>query len=495
MRLGRDPPRDTDVRMSFAQQPGTAADRCDVGQVTIDVLPDVALLKIFDCYVDQARDEDEDSPEIEAWHALVHVCRKWRSVVFGSPHRLNLRTFCTEHTPVREMLAVWPPLPIVLRQFGTRRIDNIIAVLEHNDRVCEITLLDVRSLELEGVLAPMQKPYPALTDLNIWWGDHGVAPIVPESFLGGSAPHLQHVSLYYIPFPGLPKLLLSATHLVTLKLWYIPNSGYFTPEAIVTGLSTSTSLEEFWLAFGSPLSRSNRESRRPPPLTRSTLPALTKFLFKGSSEYLEDLVARIDTPLLGCLQIKFFHQLIFDTPQLTQFISRTPNLETQGEARVVFSGHKVGVTLSPIFPRELNLEISCNQSDWQLSSLAQIYSSALPQAFIHTAEYLYIHSNVYRPLPPDWQDDLEDSQWLEVLHPFTSVKNLYLSRKLTPSIAPALQELVGERVIEVLPALQSLFLEELHPSEPAQEAIGTFVAARQLAGHPIIVSHWDSEDE
>jgi len=98
-------------------------------------------------------------------------------------------------------------------------------------------------------------------------------------------------------------------------------------------------------------------------------------------------------------------------------------------------------------------------------------------------EHLYIHDNF---LPPHWQDDIEDDQWLEVLHPFTSVKNLYLSRKLTPSIVPALQELVGE-----LPALQSLFLEELHPSGPVQEAIGKFIAARQLTGHPITVSHWD----
>ncbi len=495
MRLGRDPPRDADVRMSFVQQPGTAPDRWDVGRVTIDVLPDVVLLEIFDCYVDKSREEEEeDSPGIQAWHTLVHVCRKWRSVVFGSPLRLNLRLLCTEGTPVRETLAVWPPLPIVVGEFGVRRTGNIMAALEHNDRVCEISLQDVTSLVLEEVLAPMQKPYPALTDLTIWrQDDNGALPIVLESFLGGSAPRLRHLSLNRIPFPGLPKLLLSATHLVDLHLWDIPNSGYFTPEAIVTGLSASTSLKVLWLVFKSPLSRPKREGRCPPPLTRSILPALTMILFKGASEYLEDLVARIDTPLIDCLHITFFHQLIFDTPQLTQFISRTPNLETQGEARVIFSGDKVEVTLPPIFPTGLKLEISCKQSDWQLSSLAQIYSPALP--LIHTTEHLYIHITNYLPPPPHWQDDIEDGQWLEVLHPITSVKNLYLSWELTPSIAPALQELVGERVLEVLPALQSLFLEELHPSGPVHEAIGKFVAARQLAGHPIIVSNWDREDE
>src|SRR5258708_11173038 len=174
-----------------------------------------------------------------------------------------------------------------------------MAALEHNDRICEISLWHVSSLELEEVLASMQKPCPVLTDLTIRWrDDYGAAPIVPESFLGGSAPRMRHLRLNYIPFPGLPKLLLSATHLVTLDLWGIPNSGYFTPEAIVTGLSTSTSLEEFMLEFESPLSRPKRESRRPPPFTPSILPALPRFCFRGAREYLEELVPRIDTPLL-----------------------------------------------------------------------------------------------------------------------------------------------------------------------------------------------------
>jgi hypothetical protein len=51
--------------------------RCRPG-VSIDVLPDEVLLEIFDFYVD----EDESAyeipiykEEVEAWQALVHVCR------------------------------------------------------------------------------------------------------------------------------------------------------------------------------------------------------------------------------------------------------------------------------------------------------------------------------------------------------------------------------------------------------------------------------------
>ena len=55
---------------------------------------------------------------------------------------------------------------------------------------------------------------------------------------------LQDLYLTRIEFPGLPKLLLSVTHLVRLTLWDIPHSGYFSPEAMVTCLSVLTRLEK-----------------------------------------------------------------------------------------------------------------------------------------------------------------------------------------------------------------------------------------------------------
>jgi hypothetical protein len=208
---------------------------------------------------------------------------------------------------------------------------------------------------------------------------------------------------------------------------------------------------------------------------------------KGVGEYLDDLVARIDAPLLDKLTITLLHQLIFDTPQLSQFISRTPKFKTHTEAHMVFSVKDVSITLPQIFHGVLKLAISCSQSDWQLSSLAQVFSSSFLQALISMVEHLYIQSRSFRL---HWQDDIENSQWLELLQPFIAVKSLYMSRDFTPRIAPALKELVGERVTEVLPALQTLFLEEPLPSGTIQEAIGQFVAVRQLAGHPIAISPW-----
>jgi len=86
---------------------------------------------------------------------------------------------------------------------------------------------------------------------------------------------------------------------------------------------------------------------------------------------------------------------------------------------------------------------------------------------------------------------MESGQWLELLYSFSTVKDLYLDREFVPRIAPTLQELVGERVTEVLPALQSLFLEGFQQSGPDQEAIRPFIAARQRANHPVAISRWD----
>jgi hypothetical protein len=60
---------------------------------------------------------DEDGLN-EDWQILVHVCQKWRYVVFRSPLHLNLRIVCSPETPVREKLALWPPLPLIIEQYG-----------------------------------------------------------------------------------------------------------------------------------------------------------------------------------------------------------------------------------------------------------------------------------------------------------------------------------------------------------------------------------------
>ena len=331
---------------------------------------------------------------------------------------------------------------------------------------------------------------PELTSLALLPNDTMMA-VLPNLFLGGSAPRLRFLTLRGIPFPGLPKLLLSATHLTNLHLICVPHSGYFPPEAMVTVLSRLTSLESLDLAFQSPPSLPDRATRRPPPPKRFVLPVLTYFGFKGVGEYLDGLVVRIDAPLLERLDITFFNQILFDTPQLIQFITRTSALMTPETARVYFGGvaAMVSFLLQAVdypYLTGLNFEILCETSDWQISCLEQVCTWCSPPFF--ALEDLYISESHYSR--PYRQDNIENTLWLQLLQLFATVKNLCLYKEFGPRIMPSLQELVGERTTEVLPNLQNIFLEGLETSGPVQEGIQQFVVRRR-ASHPIAVSHWD----
>jgi len=393
---------------------------------------------------------------------------------------------------VRELQGIWPLLPIVVlgndqEKYGT---ENIIAALEHNDRICGINLsTGVSRRQLKNVLLAMQEPFPALTFLLLGPKDKA-SPVIPDTFLGRYAPRLRHLSLERIPIPGLPRLLLSTTDLADLYLLKIPDSRYISPEAMTNCLSTLTRLKSLSLTFQSPRSRPVRESRRPlpPPPTRTLLPALTHFTFKGVSGYFEDLVARIDVPLLDKLNITFFHQLIFNTPQLTQFICRTQKFKEPDIAHLCLLESSVRLSTSWKLDEVFQLSVLCRQTDWQLLSIAQLCMSSFCQALIPTVKHLEI---ICENVGGHLQDDIENSQWLEFFSLFTVVEDLYLSEGSTRHIVPALQELVGERVTEVLPFLQTLTSRLCLGSPtsiPIEQAIEQFAATRQFSGHPITVS-------
>jgi hypothetical protein len=474
--------------------------------VTIDVLPDVVLLSIFDFHVVRYQDLDfieallsdhDTKTKIRAWHALLQVCRRWRVLVLGSPLRLGLQLCCTTRTPVRQTLDVWRPvLPLLIQgDVSERSVDNVVAQLAQSDRICKINLdCQTRStLDIEKLWRAMEVPFPELAVLYLQVGlNYAVpAPVLPDSFLGGSAPpRLRYLALTSIPFPGLPNMLAASSatsRLVRLWLVNIPHSGYVSPEAMVTCLSTLTALEELYFQFHSPQSCPDRRQRPPPP-TRSVLPALTRFSFKGVNEYLEEFLARIDTPALYRLSTTFFNDIEFDIPSLIKFTTST--FEAPKDVHVVFDSRTAWVTLqrqASLFA-DVRVEILCRVPDWQLSSLAQICTSFSP-FLCTTAENLYI----YEHLQLDWKVGIENTEWLELLVPFAAVKNLYLSGQFAPRIAPALRDLTGARTTEVLPALQNIFLEGFQQDEVVHEAIGPFISARQLTNHPVTILIWERD--
>ena len=453
------------------------------------MIPDEVLLEVFDFYVYQVLDED-------AWHTLVHVCRRWRCVVFASPQRLNIRLLCTQNR-LSKTLDVWPPLPIIISCSGSRAVlighdvNTIIAALEHRDRICKIDIWNVPS-RLWKIFSANEVPYPALTSLTL----HSYAenlPFLPDSFWGGSAPRLQEMVFSGIPFLALGKLISSTSGLVDLRLSHIPHSKHVTPDSMVSGLSTLTRLRSLTLLFQYPQLVADEENRH--PLTRVVLPSLTRLRLQGCSTYLEAIVSRIDTPLLQSFTIESYYLTVLDMPLLLQFIDRTKAFEVLHHADVVFGSAGVFVKfLSPNGTAALTLGILLGEGERQLSALVRVWRSSLPP--LPTLERVNIRE--FLPKRGHWKRNAETlrTQWMELFLLFSSVRDVGLSGQLIPHVVAALvQELAGsgERV-PVLPALQNLFVERLRLSRPAKQAIGQFIAMRQLYGRPVAV-HYTKEEE
>jgi hypothetical protein len=164
---------------------------------------------------------------------------------------------------------------------------------------------------------------------------------------------------------------------------------------------------------------------------------------------------------------------------------------------VFFTEMEVVIRFPQIFDETIELEVSCNVeslAEQQLSWAARLYNSSLPQSLISVVEHLYIETGEEWRLDWDLLDnETEDRQWLELLRPFTSVKCLYITYGFEHRFARAMEGLVGERVTEVLPALQTLFLQNFYDKERFQKDFGPLADARQLSGHPLSISPWGEE--
>jgi hypothetical protein len=262
-------------------------------------------------------------------------------------------------------------------------------------------------------------------------------------------------------------------------------------------------------------------------MTRDTLPSLTSFNFRGTSEYLEDLVAKIDAPFLSEVNISFFNQLIFDVPHLSRFIRQMEVLKSAKVSEVESSpGNGVSITMtldsdqdqgqnqdqdqdqshlavaaggnatpsSSLGHHNFSLRVTCTDLDWQISSIAQICHQT---SLLSNIKHIDIRADSIRLSRREGEDDMVDTvPWLEFFHTFPSVVVLRICGELGPYVAPALEGIVVdmETVRKVLPELGILLFECSRKSASLER----FVAARQLFSRPVIVRHavspWVSND-
>jgi hypothetical protein len=438
------------------------------------MLPEEILLEIFSSYVFGIHDN---------WQTLVHVCQRWRSIVFAAPRHLNLRLRCTARTPAREMLYIWPELPIVVMAGEPDYInDDIIFALEKHDRICEVHAYHLLDGPIEALAGAMQVTFPALTHLHVRSAGYGAS--LPETLLGGSAPSLRSLHLADISFPALPKLLLSSPGLVSLTLFENSHSGNISSDAVVDSLPSLTRLEHLQIEFQSSELHPDGASRLPPLLKRTVFPVLKTLHLRRETEYLDQVLACIEAPRLHNIRIGFLDPPIFDISRLSPCIGPTETFETFDEAYICYDTASVSIILSSkriaSSKKWLKLSLYWEDSGWKLEGL---YRHFFYQPFNHCC--------FDESLQPIRKETRENLPWLHLVRFFTATKYLYLSQALAKCVAPALQELTGVGATEVLPVLRNIFVKRLDSLGAVQEAIGQFVATRQLlSGHPIDVQCW-----
>jgi len=350
---------------------------------------------------------------------------------------------------------------------------NVVAALEHRDRVTEIRFDYLRSPDLKGFSFRMLSPFSALTHLSLGSFDDGTL-VLPDRFLGGSAPSLRHLLLENIAFVNLPKLLLSTTQLVTLRLYSVPILPYISPVTLATCLAVMPNLRQLEIE----LQRRFPLSDQPPLSARVILPSLTSLHFMGVSDYLEELLAQIDAPILQTLLVTFFDRDA-RTPQLLRFVNCAESLRPPIRAKVEFD---VEMVLLKFMPSDsFELAIVCDDLAGQILSMARACRELLP--LLAGVERLDLYCDSLLPST----EFMNPRHWLELFQPFINLQNLYISEKVWPQVAPALRGLTGKSAAEVLPQLRSLLfkLEELEQFGQVWESIESFIAARRLSGQPV----------
>jgi hypothetical protein len=363
--------------------------------------------------------------------------------------------------------------------------------LRHPNRLREIDLR-VPSSMTGPIVEMVPKPCSALESIRIVVKD-ATGPSIPvlDEFLGGSAPHLREIKLdgISLPFPEIRRVLSSSNfNLVQLHLSKIPHAVYFSPDDLVTALSTLVQLKRLTVGFHSPASSPPPSMTGRPRQRTTILPSLRYLYFHGTSEYLEEFVAQIRTPALYDINIHFFNQIFFDIPQVGKFIiSHSNSLGYPTRVIIIHSAESVRISLI-LKGKEHGdgicvLETSCRRLDWQLSFVTQILTELSP--FLSRVHSLTIQENGGNL--PTAQEDVDSNQWLELFRQFTHASLLrILEKQLVPGIVRALVTVTEGMAAGLLPELTGLSLSGYHHSPSVAKAAEKFVVTRsRLSGRTI----------
>ncbi|KAH9955681.1 hypothetical protein BC827DRAFT_1271479 [Russula dissimulans] len=468
--------------------------------ISVHMLDDDSLLNVFRLYRPALLDKEEVSAyrmlqggqwvRERWWYKLTRVCQRWRSLILGSTRHLDLSLVCSYGTPVAEMLAHSPSLPLTIDHLDDDHVitpgdgEGIMAALRRRDRVRRIRLV-MPALDLQKFIKDMDEEFSMLEHLFISPSTNKDTRLVlPHTF---RAPSLRHLVLFNFAFPTRPQSPTTQTGFVAPTHEPTPPYVDFNPDDFLEQLSLMPQLETLWIHIDSSVPNHEVEGRafHAPIMTPITLPNLRWFGFGGISAYLEALLPRITAPLLEKLDIMYFNLFRFSVPHLVQFMNTAENLRLNSadlllhEKAVILSVKPHAAANAPA----LYLSIACRHVDSQVAFTAQVFKFLSPvlSGVMELSLYSWEHS-LSSMLPNINLVLAHPSYWRDVLRPFSNVKSLSVHSSLAREISRSFPVDDGESHMELLPELNEL---RCYGRGDAGDAFTAFINARENAGHPI----------
>jgi hypothetical protein len=388
------------------------------------------------------------------------------------------------------MLTHSPPLPLTIyyqheNRYGEITAEdesNILLALSHRDRVRRI-FFSMSTPNLNKFIAAMDDQFPILERMYIFPRPKGTSLVLPIKF---EAPNLRRLCLSMASLPIGSRLLTTTLGLVTLSLTNISVSSYFPPSYLLARLSIMLQLERLVIRFDSPLPSRDVERQlahtgHTQSITQVTLPNLRWFGFQGTNAYLEGLVARISAPSLSVLRVYLYNQLSFTVLRLLQFMQLSENFRFRA-VNVAFNEdcvHFDAETQRASGVPPLQLQIKCRHFDWQVMSAVQIFLTLLPVLSV-VERVTLSHKKHHRS--SEWHNEIDGTQWHELLRPFVNAKTLYLQGDLVGTISRSLQSDDEEPPLELLPNLEEV---EHSGASDARHLFTAFLNERQAKGRPV----------
>ena len=464
----------------------------------IDILDDDSLLYIFyHCKPVLLEEGDHDNVVLEGgrwererwWYKLARVCRRWRHLILASPSYLGISLVCRPRTPVADMLAQSPPLPLTIDHlYGINTAEDdegVLLALKHRDRVRRIRFQVLSPLSLEELMAAIDEKFPMLEYLYI-------EPLLPSDSNWSlpskfCAPNLRHLVLSDFAFPiGCPLLV----DLVTLSLKLITPSANFGPSELLQQLSLMPQLETLRITFDPRLSDEDVEEQllQIPLSTLVTLPNLRSFVFKSPLPYMNSVLPRITMPLLKCADIEVIPPtspgVSLSNYFVLQLVCKTESPRFRGVA-ITFHQRFVVVTMYPHegigIPTLRMQEFHCGGPVDGLLSIVRIFRAMEP--VFSEVKSLTLEDATSL----EWYKEFGvRTSWHGLLGLFSKVRTLHVAGGgLIKGLSCSLLPEDRETPIDVLPDLRVL---SCRKGSHVGKSCRSFIAVRRNAGHPVTLA-------